>query len=114
MNRIEQSIKDLRHLQEISYQADIVTDAPGSAHCTYIELSKASFDETIRVAVTMLMCKESTVIPFIQRQLLSKCCDEWMLKNGASPETFTVITFLAAKGCLRLDDVYRIIGNDLL
>lgn len=62
----------------------------------------------------MLMCRESTVIPFSQRMLLSDRCDDWMIKNGVEPCTFSVITYLVSKGCIRLDDVYRIIGEEMI
>lgn len=114
MTRIERAIENLDFLREISYQADIKSDAAGASYSTWIELSKDAFDDTIREAVTMLMCKESTVIPFAQRKLLSDCCDAWITKNGVSPETFSVITYLVSKGCIRLDDVYRIIGEEMI
>lgn len=114
MTRIERAIENLDFLREISYQADIKTDAAGAYHSTWVELSKDAFDDTIREAVSMLMCRESTVIPFAQRKLLSDCCDAWMIKNGAEPCTFSVITYLVSKGCIRLDDVYRIIGEEMI
>ena len=113
-SRIEQAIQNLDFLKEISYQADIKSDAAGASYSTWIELSKDAFDDTIREAVTMLRCRESTGIPFIQRKLLADCCDAWMTKNGAEPCTFSVITYLVSKGCIRLDDVYRIIGEEMI
>lgn len=114
MTRIERAIVNLDFLREISYQADNKSDAAGASYSTWVELGKEAFDDTIHEAITMLRCRESTVIPFTQRMLLSKCCDEWILKNGVSPETFSVITYLVSKGCIRLDDVYRIIGEEMI
>lgn len=114
MTRIERAIENLDFLIEISYQADIKTDASGASYSTWIELSKDAFDDTIHEAITMLRCKESSVIPFAQRKLLSDCCDSWMTKNGVLPCTFSVISYLVSKGCIKLDDVYRIIGEEML
>lgn len=60
------------------------------------------------------MEKESTFISFMMRRLLERKCDEWIQRNGALPCTFTVITYLAAQNMLRLDDVKRVISEEVI
>lgn len=51
MTRIERAIKNLDSLIQISYQADLKTDAAGAYYSTWVELSKAAFDDTIREVI---------------------------------------------------------------
>lgn len=114
MSRISDRISELQKLLDVSFSADLLSDHAGSHYQTIVDVPIDSFTDLIEEAITLLMIKESTVIPFSQRHLLSKKCDEWIQKNGALPCTFSVITFLASRGMLKLDDVYRVIGEEMI
>lgn len=114
MSRISDCISELQKLLDISFSAATLSDHAGSHYQTIADVPLDSFTDLIKEAIMLLMSKESTIIPFSQRRLLEQKCDEWIRKNGALPCTFSVITFLASRGMLKLDDVYRVIGEDLI
>ena len=114
MSRISDCISELQKLLDISCSADVLSDHAGSHYQTIADVPLDSFTDLIKETITLLMAKESTIIPFMQRRLLEKKCDEWILRNGALPCTFSVITYLASRNMLKLDDVYRVIGEEAI
>lgn len=114
MSRISDCISELQKLLDISFSADTLSDHAGSHYQTIADVPLDSFTDLIKEAITLLMAKESTIIPFMQRHLLEKKCDEWIQKNGVLPCTFSVITYLATRNMLKLDDVYRVIGEEVI
>lgn len=114
MSRISDCISELQKLLDISCSADVLSDHAGSHYQTIADVPLDSFTDLIKEAITLLMAKESTIIPFSQRRLLEKKCDEWIQRNGALPCTFSVITYLASRQMLKLDDVYRVIGEEAI
>ena len=85
MSRIYDCISELQKLLDISFSADTLSDHAGSHYQTIADIPLDSFTDLIREAITLLMAKESSVITY--------------------PET---------RNMLKLDDVFRVIGEEVI